>query len=347
MLLALAIGAAGGALFNWLTLPLPWMLGPMLLNLVAAVAGLPVRGPVFIRPYVVVVIGVMLGSGFTPDILGRLQEWTISLAGLAVYLAACGAVTVPFYRKAAKFDPTTSYFAGMPGGLNEMVVVGGAMGGDDRAIALAHATRILLVVFLVAFWFRWVEGLALGDRSAMGTPFAAIPPIELAILAAAGVAGFFLGRALAIPAPTLIGPMLVSAALHLADLTRSPPPVELVIGAQVLLGTIIGCRFAGMSARRIGSAFLFSFGATTLMLALTAFFAVALHRLLGLDILQVVLAYAPGGLAEMSLVALAMKAEVAYVATHHMLRIMLVILCAPLVFPLLSRIRRSKGGGDD
>jgi uncharacterized membrane protein AbrB (regulator of aidB expression) len=50
---------------------------------------------------------------------------------------------------------------------------------------------------------------------------------------------------------------------------------------------------------------------------------------------QVLLAYAPGGLSEMSLVALATGAEVAFVALHHVVRIVMVILAAPLAFRLL------------
>jgi uncharacterized membrane protein AbrB (regulator of aidB expression) len=46
----------------------------------------------------------------------------------------------------------------------------------------------------------------------------------------------------------------------------------------------------------------------------------------------VILAYAPGGLAEMSLVALALAIDSAFVATHHVLRIMMIVLVAPTVF---------------
>lgn len=50
---------------------------------------------------------------------------------------------------------------------------------------------------------------------------------------------------------------------------------------------------------------------------------------------QILLSYSPGGLAEVSLVALAMDTDVAYIATHHMIRIAFVILLTPLAFSLL------------
>ena len=46
----------------------------------------------------------------------------------------------------------------MPGGLNDMTIMGGAMGGEERAIALAHALRILTVVLTIPVWYRLVNG---------------------------------------------------------------------------------------------------------------------------------------------------------------------------------------------
>lgn len=330
--LAIGLGVIGGVIFNWLTMPLPWMLGPMVINTLAAVLGLQIRAPMQIRPYVVVVIGVMLGSGFSPALYDQAAAWALSFLFLGAYLAVAGAVIVPFYRRVGGLDPVTAYFSGMPGGLYEMMAVGKEMGGDDRTIILAHASRVVVTVALVAIWFRLIAGYELGDRSQFGTPFAEIPPVELLVLAASGVAGFFLGKILRLPAPALLGPMLVSAAVHLAEFTKSPPPQELVIVAQLLLGTMIGCRFVGSTARTIGRALLLSLGATFMMLVITFGFAFAFHDLFRQSLEQVVLAYAPGGLAEMSLVALAMQADIAYVASHHLVRITLVILFAPLVF---------------
>lgn len=335
--LALVLAVGLGAVFNWLTLPLPWMLGPMVATAGAAMLRAPIAAPVPLRPYVVVVIGVMLGSGFTPAFLDQIGLWAVSFAFLLVYLAICAAVIIPYYRHVAGYDAPTAYFAGMPGGLNEMMIVGREMGGDDRAIILAQASRIITVVALIAIWFRLILGIDLSDRSGLGTSFADIPPVELGVLLASGVAGFFLGRRLGLPAPTLLGPMLVSAFVHLIGLTTNPPPQELVIAAQILLGTIIGGRFLGVAPGTIARAIGLSFGATALMLCITFVFAIALYKLVGQSLEQVVLAYAPGGLAEMSLVALAMDADIAYVASHHLVRISLIVALAPLVFRWLAR----------
>lgn len=334
--LALGIGAVGGWVFTLLTMPLPWMLGAMLFNTIAAMLRAPIAPPLRLRPPMVLVLGVLLGSGFTPEIVGRLQEWAVSIAMLGLYLLVIGAAVIPFYIRVGRFDRTTAYFSGMPGGLNEMLLVGQAMGGDDRKIALAHAARILMVVFAVAFWFRLVEGLELGDRTAFGVSIVDIPPRDLLILAACGAVGWPLATLARLPAPQLIGPMLVSALVHILGWTYSQPPSELVNIAQLILGTIIGCRFVDASPAEMRRALALSAGATVIMMLVAGVFTILLRALTGIDPLIVLLAYAPGGLAEMSLVALALNADVAYVATHHMVRILMVVLAAPFIFKLFA-----------
>lgn len=333
--MALGIGAVGGAIFNYLSMPLPWMLGALVFNTIAATAGIPIVGPSRMRNVVVVVIGVMLGSGFTPDLFSQVGAWLLSLSFLAVYLFIAGVIVVPYYMLIGKFDLASAYFAGMPGGLSEMILIGRDMGGDERKIALAHASRVVITVMLLALWFRFGAGLQVEERGAVGVPFAAIPATEILILTGCGVFGYFTGRILHLPAPTLVGPMIFSALAHIFEFSTTPPPQELVILAQLVLGTIVGCRFVGSTARQIGHAITLSIGATIITLSVTLCFALLMHQLFAQNVNQVLLAYAPGGLAEMSLIALAMGAEVDYVALHHIVRITIIVIIAPLIFRFL------------
>ena len=333
MALALGLGAVGGWAFWWLTLPLPWMLGALFATMVAAVGGLPLAAPSRIRGAVVAVIGVLLGAGFTPALLQQIGDWSLTLGGLALYLGVSLAVLIPWFRGVGGFDPRTAYFAAMPGGLSEMVELAEGAKADVPRVILAQSLRIVTTIAVIAVWFRWVQGVPVGQVAGQAG-FAELAARDLGILAGAAVAGSALGILLRLPAPTLLGPMIVSAALHLTEVTRSAPPAELVVLAQVVLGTILGCRFAGISARALLPAMGLSLGATLIMLGLALGFAVVLHRLTGQGADQLLLAYAPGGLTEMSLVALALHAEAAFVATHHVVRILLVIVAAPILFRL-------------
>jgi uncharacterized membrane protein AbrB (regulator of aidB expression) len=66
-------------------------------------------------------------------------------------------------------------------------------------------------------------------------------------------------------------------------------------------------------------------------------FAITLHEIFGQTTQQVLLAYAPGGLTEMSLVAIAMNGDVAYIALHHLARIVVLIAIAPSILSWLAK----------
>lgn len=336
MALAVGLGAAGGGLFYLLHLPLPWMLGALVATMTGSIARLPMVAPVAIRPAVIAVIGVLLGASFTPDLLAQALDWALSLALLAVYLGLSILLVMPWYRRIGGFDPVTAYFAGMPGGLAEMIELADGAGADVPRVILAQSLRIVTTVALIAVWFRWVQGYQVGS-SAVRAGFADLGWADLGLLGIAALAGSWLGLRLRLPAPTLLGPMLLSAALHLTGLTHSAPPAELVIVAQVVIGTVLGCRFRGIPVSALIPAAGLSLGATVIMLALAVALSLGVQAVTGQSAEQVLLAYAPGGLTEMSLVALALHAEVAFVALHHVVRILLVIVSAPLLFRLWRR----------
>ena len=335
--LALAIGAAGGALFYALHLPLPWMLGALFATMAAALARAPILGPNRLRPAVVAVIGVLLGSRFTPDILGQASAWAGTLAIVAVYVAAVAAVVVPFYRFVGRFDWFTAYFAGMPGGLSEMIELGEARGANVPAIVLAHSLRIVVTIALMALLFRVVLGHDVGAASGAGGP--ALGLADAVLLTASAVLGAVLGTRLRLPAPTFLGPLILSAAVHLAGITESAPPTLLVNAAQVVLGTILGCRFLGIAPVMLARAGLLSLGSTVLTLALALGAGLAMGQLAGVSLDQAMLALAPGGLTEMGLIALAIQADVAFVALHHVARILVVIVLAPVLARILPADR--------
>lgn len=350
ILLGLAIGTAGGLCFYLTNLPLPWMIGAMVFTTVASAAGLPLAFSFRLRALMVVVLGVMLGSAFTPDLLDQIAAWVISIAIMLAYVLAATVLVQTYLIRVGRYDRTTAFFAAAPGGLTEMILTGGQLGGDERLISLSHGIRILLIAIFVSFGFRLFGGYQPSGSGTIGDPLLSIAPLDLAILAAAGIAGYFAAKPFRLAAGVLLGPMIISAALHFAGITASRPPVELVAAAQVVLGTSIGSRFAGTPRRVIGRALLLSLGATAILLAITAAFALFIANLLALPPSQVLLAYSPGGIAEMSLIALALGVDPAFVSTHHVARIFMIVMIAAPAFHLIGRLfgaGPASGGGND
>jgi hypothetical protein len=340
--LTLALGAAGGTAFYYLRMPLPWMIGAMCVTTAATLAGAPLKMPARLRDPMIAILGVMLGSAFTPEIAERIPEWWTTVAAMAVYLAIVGGLLFYYFRRVAGFDRVTAYFSAAPGGLTEMILVGAAMGGDDRKIALVQAARVLLVVLALPFGFVIFTGYERTGTTPGGIAMADFPLPDVFILGACAVVGVIGAKALRIPAARITGPMVLSAVVHLAGWSSSSPPVELIALAQVVIGCAIGARFVGVPFRQVAHAILLSLGSTTILIAVGLGFAFLMAPYTTAGAEAVMLAFAPGGLAEMSLIALALGIEAAFVATHHIIRIALIVVVAPAVFRGLERRRKKR-----
>jgi len=148
------------------------------------------------------------------------------------------------------------------------------------------------------------------------------------VLLAAGALGFWVGKVVRLPAAIMTGPILFSAVAHAAGLVHGVPPAWLVGLTQVVVGCGLGARFAGTDPALLWRAGRLSVVNAAAALALTFGFALALSPVVGEPVAAVFLAYAPGGLAEMSLVALSLQFSVVYVTVHHVLRIVLSVMIA-------------------
>jgi len=330
--LTLGLGALGGWAATLLNLPLAWMLGAMVATTVGSMAGLRLFVHRWVRGPNVAVLGVMLGGSFAPGVVQRFGDWTVTIAGLAVYVAVVTALLYWYFRRFGHFDRVTAFFAASPGGLNEMVIVGRELGGDDRLIALVHGARILLVVLAIPIGFMFFADYRPSARGPIGGALFDRPLRDALILGACAVAGALGAKAIRLPAAFVTGPMILSAIVHLLGWSDSRPPAFLIGLAQVVIGSGVGARFAGVALGTVLRVLWLSVGSAAVMIALTALFAIALRNAADTSIQAMILAYAPGGLAEMSLVALALAIDSAFVASHHVLRIMMIVIVAPLIF---------------
>jgi membrane AbrB-like protein len=331
-LLTLALGAAGGWIATALNLPLAWMIGAMIATTIGSMAGLPLFVHRWVRAPNIAVLGVMLGGSFSPAVVARFGDWIATIAGLAAYVGVVTALLYWYFRRLGRFDRVTAFFAASPGGLNEMVIVGRELGGDDRLIALVHGARVLLVVLAIPIGFMLFAGYRQGAATAPGGPLLDLPLREAIVLGACAVVGALAARALRFPAAYVTGPMILSAAVHLLGWSESRPPAALVALAQVVIGSGVGARFAGVALVTLLRVLVLSTGSAAIMVALTVAFALVLRNAADTSLEAVILAYAPGGLAEMSLVALALAIDSAFVASHHVLRIMMIVIVAPTIF---------------
>ena len=324
----LGIAAIGALAFAVAKLPLPFLLGPMFACLVAALAGISMRPPPLTGDLARTVLGVAIGASITPALIGRLPQIGLSVALVPLFVAIIGFVGVPYFRRICRFDPATSYFAAMPGGLQDMLAFGEEAGADVRALSLIHATRVLAIVSIAPVILTLGYGLAL-DRP-VGAPAGEVPLAQIAVMLVCAIAGWRLAKWVGLFGATILGPLILATAASLSGLVSMRPPAEAILAAQFFIGLSVGVKYAGVTTRELRVDILASLGFCAILAAISIAFAEAVG-LLGLaPPVDALLAFAPGGQAEMVVLALVAGTDVAFVVAHHLVRIVTVILGAPI-----------------
>jgi len=329
---SLGVGALGGLLFQLLNLPLAWMLGPLVANLLASAKGASVAVPEPLRNVFLAVMGLVLGSQVTPELAHRVLDWPLSAALLLLGVAASTAVASAWYRRCG-FDPVSAWFGAAPGAMTAMILLGEKCGGDPQRIAVAQSLRIILVILFLPplFWaFEGGEG-SLGPAASSLEHGWMLLTIPLLIP---------LGRWLRIPSSALLTPLLMAALLSGLDLASLALPQWGMNLMLWVLGSAIGSRFQGMTRRLLGRYLWQSGVATLLALMALAVFAELIHRTVGVGRDVALLALAPGGIGEMAILAVALDIDPVFVAFHHLLRMITLMVFAPFWARwLLSRRR--------
>lgn len=330
------IGSFGGALFAYFSFPLAWMMGAMIAVTIAALSGLPVHVPIKIRSIFVSILGVMLGSAFTPALITKAGDFGSVLLIQILYMIIAGSSVFLIYRFIAKYDPVTSYFSSTPGGLSEMTLVGEQFGGDPRIIPLNHSIRILIIVTLIPFYFRFIQGIdvpvAPPEKKQLWNLY------DIIILSGCIFIGYPIAHKLRMPAAALIGPMILSATVHLAGITQANVPSILVAVSQLIVGTSLGCRFTNrMSFKEMSKVIWIAVFAALIMITIALLIVSLTNNFFSISSTTLFLSIAPGGLAEMSLIALALGTGTAFVTVMHFLRVTCVMLLGAAVFKLINK----------
>lgn len=333
--ITITLSIGGTLLFMAADLPLPLLLGPIFGCLAGALFGLPLKGAGQVSIGMRTIVGVAVGASVTPALFWRLPEMALSISLIPFFILIIGIIGYPWFRKVCGFDHATSYYSAMPGGLQDMLIFGEEAGGDPRALSLIHATRVMVIVTAAPFLLQWVWGLPLDNPP--GEPITSVPWRDLVILALCCVVGWKGGQAIGLFGASILGPLIVAAIASLSGLISHRPPAEAIWAAQFFIGMGVGAKYSGITLKEVRHTVLSGLGYCALLALISVGF-VAIVAGFGLaHSLEAFLAFAPGGQAEMTVLSIVAGADLAFVITHHMLRILLVIIGAPLAAHLFAK----------
>lgn len=333
------VAAAGVAGFHVLHIPLPWLLGPIFACLIAALCGIPLRGMSSINNAMRTILGVAVGATFTVTLVVSMAAMWSTLILVPVMIALIGLIGVPYFHRLWGFDFATSYYSAMPGGLQDMLLFGEEAGGDVRALSLIHATRVMAIVAALPFILKGYWGVDLSNPP--GVPAADLPVAQMALMVFAGLTGWQIAKKVGLFGASILGPMILAGLLALTGLLQHRPPAEAIWAAQFFIGMTVGTKYSGVTGQEVRRDVVAALGFCVILLLLSAVFVEFIHLFSLAPPMEALLAFAPGGQAEMAVLALIAGADMAFVIAHHVLRIVTVILGAPIA----ARLFRARPRG--
>lgn len=335
--LSIALCFMAGALFSWLRTPLPWMIGPLIAMAACNFAGARLRAPWGARQAGQVIIGTALGLYFTPAVAQQVASfWHLLLlaAALAVVVACvCGL----FLSSVTDTDRTTAFFASVPGGAAEMSVLAERFGARVDRVAIAQSMRILAVVVVVPFAMTY-SGVHGADLYVPAT--SKLDWSRLALLLSIATAGSCILALARAPNAFMLGALFSVILLTVSEVEFSAMPPTVSNAGQLLIGCSLGGRFERTSLGRIPGFVAATLGSIVLALALAAALGAALAWTYGLPVPSVVLATAPGGIAEMCITAKVLQLGVPLVTAAHVTRVIVLVTGTGALFRFARRFAR-------
>ena len=322
-------------MLSWLGAPLPFLFGSLCACLIGALFGAPLQGTPLLSTISRTVLGVAIGASITWGLLVDALSLAPTLLMVPIYvlvIAVCGAF---YFHKLMRYDKVTAYYAAMPGALQDMVVFGTEAGGNARSLSLIHATRLVLMITIAPLILIHVYGVNLDNP--LGSASSELPIYHNLVIVLVGIAGWQLAKRLGLFGASVVGPLLLAIPLSLAGLLTDRPSQEAIMVSQFFIGIGIGVNYKGITGLEVRRDILATTGFVLLLLVL-AFICIAASSLVSnLDPVQRFLSFWPTGQAEIAILSLAVGANVGVVVIHHLVRIVFIILGAPLAARYLMR----------
>ncbi|SED50959.1 hypothetical protein SAMN04490185_3624 [Pseudomonas frederiksbergensis] len=323
-LLCLLIASGVGTALQYAGLPHGLLLGSILAT--ALIASNLRFSPTlhFSLGYVQIVLGIATGLMFTSwnsqTAAAMLPSLGFMLLGLMVQSTVAGL----WLMKVSGWNPKDSLLAVYPGALAAVFDLLESECASGKVIVV-HLVRLLSITVLVSFCIPGQTDVPLAQTSPllMSTVLILLSLIALCLL---------FGRLLlrvGVPAPFMLTAIIVTGVyMKMGYLQAFHLPSWSVNTAVVLLGVLIGSKFKDISLAELVRHGRAGLVAVALMLLIAAAFAAMAGRVLGSDPLSLWLAYMPGAIETITLVAFSGGLNVVFILTHHLAR-MVVLHFAP------------------
>jgi membrane AbrB-like protein len=339
------VSLAAGWVCTRLRVPASWMIGPMVVAIVAGVSGLLPAEPRIQVPRSVftaaqTLVGVLIASMFHVSDLPILAHHWYAVVVVGAGTLLFSLMVGHLLARMSRIDTLTAVLGALPGGASGMVAMSRELDADPKLVAVMQYVRLILVVLSAAAITRT---LAPGVQAHPMPGVPATSPVWWTALwsLAAGAIGAWMAMRLRIPAGALLGSIALPTAMSALTGWSIHVPGPVSAAGYIVMGLYVGLMFDRASLRHAGRLLPFIALSTLALITICAALGWALNALTGDGLLSCVLATSPGGLDSVTLTAIGGGANIALVVSLQTVRLFTIIFFGPVLVRWLARRRQA------
>ena len=329
LMISIILGTLGAILAWYLNMPAPFLLGPTIVCSISAIMGLKFSIPDFLRNLGFTIIGITIGSNITPNSLSQISTWPISLLMMLSTIILITFFGKFFLSTFYTIDKKSSILASSPGHLSFVLSISNDIKTDTPKIAIIQSIRVLSLTLLTPLLVITTTDIEISNNFIINEK--TIPLTQLLLIL---VASLIFGLAIMktkIPAPFLMGGIICTTFSHGSGITEGLILPIFSIFAFIILGIIIGARFVSVDIKLLKSSFLGGFILTLSGAVVSFLFAFLTSKITKIELVDAIIAFAPGGLETMLAMGSIVDADPTYVALHHVIRILFLTFLVPFL----------------
>jgi membrane AbrB-like protein len=322
--------------FHWLGVPAAWLSGAAIGATLWGLSGKAVPMPRALADAAMLVSGAAMGAAVTPAAIAAMGRYPGSLVLLVIGVFAISAASTAWLMRIAGWRRADAVLASVPGALSTVLAVAADRKAEVASIAIVQNFRLfVLIALLPSLVVLTGDGGNTGALIGEGLPIES--PGGMAVILLGGLLLGIVFKQLKVAAPILLGATVMSSVSHGTEFMTGVIPPVIATGGLVLIGLFIAERFRDVQRSTLKRALMAALGSFTTGMIVAALFAALAAWLAGVSFANGLVAFAPGGLEAMTVLALILGLDPLYVGIHHLVRFLGIGLVLPFLIGWLQR----------
>ncbi|MBM6596748.1 AbrB family transcriptional regulator [Microvirga pudoricolor] len=335
-LIKLAVAALGGLAFFWLGVPGGWLSGAAIATILWGLTRLSPTMPRHLADLAMLTSGATMGAAVTPEAIAAMGRYPLSLLVLVIGVAGISMASSLWLVFVSRWRRDDAVLASVPGALSTVMAVAIDRNASVAPIAIVQNLRLIVLIALLPSVVVLTGGGTVSG-TLLGQGRATLTPGDMALVLGGGYAvGLVLAR-LGMAAPILLGATLVSTLGHATGWMTGVMPPILATAGLILIGVFIGDRFRGLDYATLPRTILAGLGSFTMGMGAAVAFAGVAAWVAEVSFANALVAFAPGGLEAMTILALILGLDPIYVGIHHFVRFIGIGVTVPFIVAWLQR----------